>query len=173
MTTETLNSLPKDMIEHALMDGAYGINLIRYIEIPLCGRALSNIFRIIWSVGWSAIIAAEMLGVQSGMGYRLLDFRYLLRYREMFIYIGIIGLIGIVTDYLLLACFKIEYHLPEVLWVFRGLALLDILLSGFLSVWWRIPSQLSHSMLQAQLSLPELLIFGKELSRLSIKRWAS
>ncbi|MDD2331044.1 MAG: ABC transporter permease subunit, partial [Candidatus Cloacimonetes bacterium] len=98
-----LNSLPKDMIEHALMDGAYGINLIRYIEIPLCGRALSNIFRIIWSVGWSAIIAAEMLGVQSGMGYRLLDFRYLLRYREMFIYIGIIGLIGIVTDYLLLA----------------------------------------------------------------------
>jgi len=54
-------------------------------------------------VGWTALIAAEMLGVKSGLGYRLLDFRYLLRYREMLAYIALIGGIGLLADYLLLA----------------------------------------------------------------------
>jgi len=52
-------------------------------------------------LGWTVIIAAEMLGVNSGMGFRLLDFRYLLKYPEMLIYFIIMGLTGIIIDSIL------------------------------------------------------------------------
>ena len=97
------SALPVDVLESASLDGAYGMRLIRYIELPLLYESLIDLFRVLWSVGWTALIAAEMLGVQSGMGYRLLDFRYLLMYKEMLAYIAIIGTIGIITDYLFLS----------------------------------------------------------------------
>ncbi len=96
-------SLPRDIRDTAALDGARGWGLLRDIELPLLKGELIGLFRILWSVGWTALIAAEMLGVKSGLGYRLLDFRYLLRYREMLAYIALIGGIGLLADYLLLA----------------------------------------------------------------------
>lgn len=95
-------SLPGDVLDTAALDGAFGLALLRDIELPLLRAQFIDLFRVLWSVGWTALIAAEMLGVQSGLGYRLLDFRYLLMYKEMILYIALIGVIGIVTDYLLL-----------------------------------------------------------------------
>ena len=101
ITIEMLRSIPRDIIEQARLDGTNGWTMLRHIEIPLNKTGIIDIFRVLWGVGWSAVIAAEMLGVSSGMGYRLLDFRYLLRYREMLIYILVIGMIGVGTDFLL------------------------------------------------------------------------
>jgi len=95
-------SIPRDILDAAALDGAFGIALFREIELPLLRAQMIDLLRVLWSVGWTALIAAEMLGVQSGLGYRLLDFRYLLMYREMLIYISLIGAIGIITDHLLL-----------------------------------------------------------------------
>jgi ABC-type nitrate/sulfonate/bicarbonate transport system permease component len=97
----------RDLLDTASLDGADRKQIFRHILLPLSLPELLNLFRILWSVGWTAIIAAEMLGVRSGLGYRLLDFRYLLQYREMLIYIGIIGAIGIFTDYILVRAHKL------------------------------------------------------------------
>ena len=88
-------------MEQAKLDGAAGWRLFREIELPLSLSGILDIYRVLWGVGWTAIIAAEMLGVRSGMGYRLLDFRYLLRYKEMLGYIAVIGGVGIIIDLLL------------------------------------------------------------------------
>ena len=100
-----------ELLETASLDGASSDDLFRYIELPITMPEFVNLYRVLWSVGWTAIIAAEMLGVNSGMGYRLLDFRYLLMYRQMMYYIMIIGGIGIATDYLLVAIHRrLEYR---------------------------------------------------------------
>lgn len=101
VSLEMLRSLPQVVLEQARLDGASGWALFRHIELPNCISGIVDIFRVLWGVGWSVVVAAEMLGVSSGMGYRLLDFRYLLRYQEMLVYIAVIGCIGIGTDYLL------------------------------------------------------------------------
>jgi ABC-type nitrate/sulfonate/bicarbonate transport system permease component len=101
-----LQALPRDVMDTASLDGAHGLGMLIHIEIPLAASELIDLYRVLWSVGWTALIAAEMLGVQSGMGYRLMDFRYLLMYKEMLIYILLIGCIGIFTDHLLLALKK-------------------------------------------------------------------
>lgn len=104
-------SIQRELLETASLDGASSDDLFRYIELPITMPEFVNLYRVLWSVGWTAIIAAEMLGVNSGMGYRLLDFRYLLMYRQMMYYIMIIGGIGIATDYLLVAIHRrLEYR---------------------------------------------------------------
>ncbi len=102
LSSEIFHSLPRDVREQASLDGAGKRHLFWHIELPLAVSPLIDLFRVLWSVAWTTIIAAEMLGVQSGLGYRLLDFRYLLRYNDMLVYIVVIGGIGIATDYLLL-----------------------------------------------------------------------
>ena len=98
ITLELLLSLPKTVLEQAKLDGINGWKMLIHIELPLSLGGFIDIYRVLWGVGWSAVIAAEMLGVRSGMGYRLLDFRYLLRYKEMLVYIAVIGFVGIAVD---------------------------------------------------------------------------
>ncbi len=101
VTLQILNNLPRQVVEQARLDGTSGWNMFWYIELPICKAEAIDLFRVLWGVGWSSIIAAEMLGVQSGMGYRLLDFRYLLRYQDMLVYISVIGAVGMLCDALL------------------------------------------------------------------------
>lgn len=98
MMFETLDSFPKDVYEEAITAGAHSTQLYFRIVLPILWNQFLNIFRLLWSVGWSTVIAAEMLGVSQGLGFRLLDYRYLLEYKFMLIYIGIIGIIGILSD---------------------------------------------------------------------------
>jgi NitT/TauT family transport system permease protein len=97
----TFSNIPQEFLEEAQVLGATKSQTLFKIEIPLSLKDLLNTFRIIWGLGWTTIIAVEMLGVNSGMGFRILDFRYLLNYPAMIIYIIIMGIIGILIDYLL------------------------------------------------------------------------
>ena len=92
------SSLPHEYLDEGHVLGASQVQMFLHIELPLTLPSLLNLFRIIWGLGWTVIIAAEMLGVSSGMGFRLLDFRYLLKYPEMLIYFIIMGFTGILVD---------------------------------------------------------------------------
>ena len=98
-TRDSFGQIPKEYLDEAKVCGANMLQLFFYIEVPMVVIPLINLLRILWGLGWTMVIAAEMLGTAAGLGYRLLDFRYLLYYREMVIYIVIMGIIGVVIDY--------------------------------------------------------------------------
>lgn len=102
MVFEAIDSFPSDVCEEAVTSGANHLQLLLKIQLPMLWKQFVNIFRLLWSLGWSTVIAAEMLGVSQGLGFRLLDFRYLLEYKLMIVYILIIGIIGIVSDRIIL-----------------------------------------------------------------------
>lgn len=97
----TFSNIPSEYLDEAQVSGANQFQIFFRIELPLIIGSLFNLFRIIWGLGWATIIAVEMLGVNSGLGFRLLDFRYLLKYPDMLFYVIIMGTIGIFIDYLL------------------------------------------------------------------------
>lgn len=101
MVFEVIDAFPRDVYEEAMTSGANTVQLLLEIELPILWKQLVNVFRLLWSVGWSTVIAAEMLGVSKGLGFRLLDFRYLLDYKMMLVYVLIIGVIGIASDRLI------------------------------------------------------------------------
>jgi NitT/TauT family transport system permease protein len=98
---DQFRSIPHEYIDEANVSGASLFQIFRFVELPLSFSNLLNLFRIIWGLGWSVIIAAEMLGVNSGLGFRLLDFRYLLKYADMLLYFVVMGTLGIAIDALL------------------------------------------------------------------------
>ena len=99
--SELFASIPHEYLDEANVSGATQFQIIRFVQIPLNLVGFINLLRIIWGLGWSVIIAAEMLGVNSGLGFRLLDFRYLLQYPQMLLYFIIMGCFGILFDALL------------------------------------------------------------------------
>jgi len=100
-SSELFASIPHEYLDEANVSGATQFQIIRFVQFPLNLVGFINLFRIIWGLGWSVIIAAEMLGVNSGLGFRLLDFRYLLQYPQMLLYFIIMGCFGIFIDALL------------------------------------------------------------------------
>ncbi len=96
--SEYFSTIPGEYIDEAQVCGASRSQLFFQIELPLILNSLLNLLRVIWGLGWSVIVAAEMLGVNSGLGFRLLDFRYLLKYPEMLVYLLIMGGLGILFD---------------------------------------------------------------------------
>ena len=102
MTTELYEQVQTEYREEAQICGATGWQVFSLVEIPLLKVELINLFRILWGLGWTTVIAVEMLGVNNGLGFRLLDFRYLLQYENMVLYLIVMGTAGIVIDHLLL-----------------------------------------------------------------------
>lgn len=100
-TADHFSNLPHEYIDEGNVLGASTFQMFIHIELPLALPSLFNLFRIIWGLGWTVIIAAEMLGVDSGMGFRLLDFRYLLKYPQMLLYFIMMGFTGIIFDMIL------------------------------------------------------------------------
>ncbi len=96
-----LSNIPAAYLEEAQVLGAGRFQIFLRIQLPLTLKDLLNTFRIIWGLGWTTIIAVEMLGVNNGLGFRLLDFRYMMNYSAMIIYIIIMGGIGVTIDFLL------------------------------------------------------------------------
>ncbi len=96
---EIFSDIPQEYIDEATVCGANMLQLFFYVELRLTIVQLINLFRILWGLGWTAVIAVEMLGTAQGLGYILLDFRYLLFYEEMILYIAIMGIVGVLIDH--------------------------------------------------------------------------
>jgi NitT/TauT family transport system permease protein len=102
-------ALPRDFLDEAQVLGAGRWQLLRDVKLPLAAPSLLSLLRVLWGLGWSTVVAAEMLGVDSGLGFRLLDFRYLVQYPPMLVYVGVMGFVGIAVDHLLrLWCGRVD-----------------------------------------------------------------
>jgi NitT/TauT family transport system permease protein len=64
--------------------------------------------RITVTIAWLVVVAAEMIAVQSGLGYLILDARNALRMDYVMVGMLIIGLIGLLLDYLMKCLGTIE-----------------------------------------------------------------
>ena len=78
--------------------GATPREQLRTIVLPGIRAHLATGIRVALGTAWIVIVPAEMLGVDSGLGYAILDARDRLRYDELMGIILVIGLLGYVLD---------------------------------------------------------------------------
>lgn len=83
-------------VGHSL--GATRAEIIRTIIAPGILPHIVTGLRVALGVAWVVIVPAEMLGVDSGLGYAILDARDRLAYSELMAIILVIGVIGYVLD---------------------------------------------------------------------------
>jgi len=95
---DAFGQIERDYVDEARVLGAAGIRLFAGVMLPLALPSLLTLLRVAWALGWGAVVAAEMLGVDRGLGFRLLDFRFLVQYGPMLVYLVVMGLVGVAVD---------------------------------------------------------------------------
>lgn len=97
----------------AMNFGVTGFELMRRVVLPAAMPQIITSLRIALGVAWLVIVAAEMVGMDSGLGYLINDARNAgSRYDLVVATMIVIGVIGIVLDYLIR---RLE-HFDEVRW---------------------------------------------------------
>lgn len=86
----------------AMNFGVHGLDLFRRVVLPAAMPQIITSLRIALGVAWLVIVAAEMVGMDSGLGYLINDARNAgSRYDLVVATMIMIGLIGILLDFLI------------------------------------------------------------------------
>jgi len=101
-TTAAVRNISLVYQRSALNFGVHGFELFRRVVLPAAMPQIITSLRIALGVAWLVIVAAEMVGMDSGLGYLINDARNAgSRYDLVVATMILIGLIGIVLDLLI------------------------------------------------------------------------
>ncbi|MEO8848234.1 MAG: ABC transporter permease [Casimicrobiaceae bacterium] len=91
------------LVDAARTMGVPRTTIVRTVVIPAAIPALLVALRLGVATGWTAVVAAELIGAPSGLGYAIEWFRELLMTPQVMVFIAMIGALGFATDALLRA----------------------------------------------------------------------
>jgi NitT/TauT family transport system permease protein len=115
-TTAAVQNIQLVYLRAAQNFGVRGLTLFRQIVFPAALPQIITGVRIALGVAWLVVVAAEMIAVNSGLGYLIIDARNAgMRYDLVVAGMMLIGLIGLTLDFLVRRLERID----EVRWGFN------------------------------------------------------
>jgi len=105
-TVHGIRTVDRQIVEASMLDGADRFQILRHISVPLSMPTIVTGLRIGLSGGFISLVAAEMLGSNSGLGYAVWKYSNTFHYAEMFACIILIALIGLAFNVILAAVQK-------------------------------------------------------------------
>jgi ABC-type nitrate/sulfonate/bicarbonate transport system permease component len=97
-TSEAIRNVPPIYIKAANTLGANKNQLYRRVIIPSIVPSLIGPFRTSMAMSFTLVVAAEFMGAQSGLGFRILDARRMFNTDVIFLGITIFGIISALLD---------------------------------------------------------------------------
>lgn len=113
-TMTAVRTIPTVFVRSAQNFGLEGFELFRRVVLPACMPQIVTSLRMALGIAWMVIVAAEMIAVDSGLGYLIMDARNANYYDRVVGAMLTIGLIGVGLD---LAMRRLEL-IDEVRWGF-------------------------------------------------------
>ena len=106
-------SVAVESIKPTFFQVAANFNFNRYeiitkIVMPAITPDVITALRLTITIAWLVVVAAEMIAVQSGLGYMILDSRNALRMDYVMVGMIVIGIIGLLLDYIMRILGNIE-----------------------------------------------------------------
>lgn len=100
-TTIAVRNIPQTFFQVAANFSFSRKEMITRLILPAIIPEVVTALRLTVTIAWLVVVAAEMIAVQSGLGYLILDSRNALRMDYVMDGMIVIGLIGLVLDYLM------------------------------------------------------------------------
>jgi len=100
MIAVNVGNTRRDLVEAAYTLGAGDGGIIRRVLLPSSAPEIAEILRLVLGWAWTYVIVAELIGSSSGIGHMITDSQALLNTGQIIFGIIIIGLIGLVSDFL-------------------------------------------------------------------------
>ena len=98
-TFKAYTQTPEIIIKTSKNFGAKGSSLFFKVLLPSCLPRIFVGLKISLGIAWMVIVAAEMVGMRSGLGYLVLDSRNAIRTDLVIASMIIIGIVGVLLDY--------------------------------------------------------------------------
>lgn len=99
MIADAVAYIPDAYYEIARSLGATSWQRLRWFTLPAAAPEILDSLRINFGLAWATLIFAEILGATSGLGYLIVRSQRYLLTEQIFVAIGVIGVLGIVTDH--------------------------------------------------------------------------
>ena len=90
----------RDLVEAAYTLGATDAGIVRRVLIPASAPQIAETLRLVLGWAWTYVIVAELIGSSSGIGHMIVDSQALLNTGQIIFGIIVIGIIGLVSDFL-------------------------------------------------------------------------
>ncbi len=100
MIAVTVGNTRRDLVEAAYTLGASDKGIVTRVLLPSSAPDIAETLRMVLGWAWTYVIVAELVGSSSGIGHMITDSQSLLATDQIIFGIIVIGLIGLVTDYL-------------------------------------------------------------------------
>jgi NitT/TauT family transport system permease protein len=90
----------RDLVEAAYTLGARASGVVRRVLLPSSAPDIAESLRLVLGWAWTYVIVAELIGASSGLGHMITDSQALLDTGQIIFGIIVIGVIGLISDYL-------------------------------------------------------------------------
>jgi NitT/TauT family transport system permease protein len=100
MVAVIVGATRRDLVEAAYTLGAGPSGIVRRVMLPGAAPQIAETLRLVLGWSWTYVIVAELVGASSGIGHMIMDSQRLLDTGQMIFGIVVIGVIGLVSDYL-------------------------------------------------------------------------
>jgi NitT/TauT family transport system permease protein len=101
MVMDVVDDVDMRFIEMGLTNGYSNLDIFRKVIVPFCWPRVLDVLRINLSAAWTFLVAAELIGAESGLGHLIAVSQRFLRMDDLYAGILTFGIIGLVTDKLL------------------------------------------------------------------------
>jgi len=100
MVAVTVGSTRRDLVEAAYTLGANAHGVVRRVLLPSSAPSIAESLRLVLGWAWTYVIVAELIGASSGIGHMITDSQALLNTGQIIFGIIVIGVIGLISDFL-------------------------------------------------------------------------
>jgi NitT/TauT family transport system permease protein len=100
-TVAAVRNVDKTYLKVAVNFGTSEFDILRKVVIPAAFPYITVGLHIALGTGWIHLVAGEMLGAQSGLGYLIVDARNFLRTEMVIVGMLIVGILGLILDKLM------------------------------------------------------------------------
>jgi NitT/TauT family transport system permease protein len=100
MVAVAVGNTRRDLVEAAYTLGASDRSLVNRVLLPNSAPEIAEMLRLVLGWAWTYVIVAELIGASSGIGHMITDSQSLLATGQIIFGIIVIGLIGLVTDFI-------------------------------------------------------------------------
>lgn len=100
MIAVAVGGVRRDLVDAAYTLGSSDRSVVARVLLPNAAPEIAEILRMVLGWAWTYVIVAELIGSSSGIGHMITDSQALLNTGQIIFGIIIIGLIGLISDFL-------------------------------------------------------------------------
>jgi NitT/TauT family transport system permease protein len=100
MVAVTVGGVRTELVEAAYTLGARGRGVVMRVLLPAAAPQIFESLRLVLGWAWTYVIVAELIGASAGIGFMIIDAQRFLDTGQMIFGIFVIGVIGLVSDFL-------------------------------------------------------------------------